>query len=328
MKRLILVLSFLLVGLAGHAVAGTTTGGIVSQTLAAVGSCADYRVSGVCFWLKCPCGKSCCVKTSIRVTHFRPDVVISTYHDPKQHPWSDYGSLVATQSTSIAGGLLNLLLDSAGSRTQGNEPRDRSKLFRDGDAIGHPLTSGFLGYFCPAATTAFQPYFDSHIDAITWRSIVPIESLYPQALIPGLSEVGNFPINTWGSIYPRDGNLTQQHAVKNSAVLSLRIGHIATRDGQPHVYTKIPTGGIKQIGDYRTWLPTSPLDLDTKTGKWQMLSPSPETSCTAFGINDVASLTTWGDGKTDSAEGYAYNLWREYSCCQKVGTVFLYAITF
>lgn len=328
MTRAVLFLCILLLLPVGTVSAGMTTSDVITRTMSGAGSCANWKVSGVCFWLKCPCGYSCCVRASVRVTHFRPDVVVSTYHDASMHPWSDYGAMVASGSTSVASGLLGLLIDSAGTRTRDNERRDRSKLYRDGDAIGHPLTWGFFGYACPAATTAFYPYFNSMYDAMVWRGILPVEMLYPQSLTPGMREIGSWPTNTWSNLYPRDGNVTQEHFVKGAAVISQRIGDIATRNGQPHVYNQIPTGGIQMISGYRVWLPSSPLvEMDPSTGKWQMISPVPETSCGVFGVNDTLSLNAWGDGKTDAAEGYSFNLWREYSCCQKNGTLFLYAIT-
>lgn len=326
-RILFLICALILAPINNAFAAGITTTEVITRTFAAAASCSNWKVSGVCFWLKCPCGYSCCVKTSVRISHYRPDVVVSTYHEASLHPWADYGALVADASTSIATSLLGQLIDSAGTRTRGDR-RDRNKMFRDGDAIGFPLSSGFMGLACPSATTPFYPYFSSGVDAFVWRGMLPIEILYPQSWIPGMREVGTWPANTWGNLYPRDGNLTQQHMVKNAAVLSQRIGDIATRSGEPHIYTQIPTGGVKDIDSYRVWLPSSPLkEMDPKTGLWQMISPNADVSCTVFGTNDTLSLTSWGDGKTDTNEGYAFNLWREYSCCKKNGTAFLWAIT-
>ncbi|MDP2096365.1 MAG: TraU family protein, partial [Hydrogenophaga sp.] len=74
----------------GHASAQTNTMGVVSATLASAPSCISYRVTGVCFFLRCtPFG--CTVETSIRVSHYMPDVVVSTFNDQYIHPWRDVG---------------------------------------------------------------------------------------------------------------------------------------------------------------------------------------------------------------------------------------------
>lgn len=48
-------------------------------------SCISWRVSGICYWLLCtPFG--CTVKTSIKVTHFIPETVVSVYQDKGKNP--------------------------------------------------------------------------------------------------------------------------------------------------------------------------------------------------------------------------------------------------
>ena len=90
----------------------------------------------------------------------------------------------------------------------------------------------------------------------------------------------------------------------------------------------VNTGGIRMIGNYRVWLPPAVKENDGSTGKWQMLAPKADSSCQVFGKNDTLALSSWGDGKTDKNEAYAFNLWRPYSCCSKAGQAFLGAVTF
>lgn len=324
--RELVVVGLLLVSMAADA--GITTPTVIARTVAGAPGCASWRVSGACFWLTCS-WHGCHVSSSVRVSHYIPDVVVSTYHDPATHPWSDYGMALATSATSVGSGLLGMLIDSAGTRTRDNERRDRNKMFRDADAIGNPVVAspGLLGMSCPSAATAFYPYDQSFLDALVWREIIPIESLYPQSLVPGVREIGSWPTNTWGNLYPRVGSVTQEHFVKGAAVLSQRVGDIITRTGQPHVYTPLPTGGVRMMGSYRVWLPPPLVEMDASTGKWQMISPAADTTCGVFGVNDTFSVTSWGDNKTDPNEGYSFNLWRPYSCCQRAGTWFLYAVT-
>lgn len=270
----------------------------------------------------------------MRVSHYNPDAVVSTFHEENTHPWSDWGGSLARSLRSAAAGLVGMPVDSAGTRTR-DDGRDQAQLYRDADVIGHPSSllsmlggSGGHAVLCPTPVRAFQPYFSSYLDALAWRSMLPIESLYPAALVAGLREIGTWPLNSWGSVYPRDGHVTQQHPAKGAAVLSQRMGDIVTRNGQPHVYTPLPAGGQRMVRNMLVWQPPPLAERDASTGKWQMLVPSAQRSCEVFGANDTAVPTSWGDGRTSGTGSYAFNLWRPYSCCARAGQVFLGALTF
>jgi len=293
-----------------------------------------WHPSGVCFWLKCE-WFSCSVRTSLRISHYNPDVVVSSYHDADTHPWADFGKSLTKSLISTGSSLISNPIDSAGTRTR-DDGRDKAKIYQDADAIGSPTAlrsmlhttsdDSSISTICPTPITPFRPYFHSFIDGLTWRGMLPMEALYPASWIPGMHEIGNWPLNSWANLYPRDGNVTQQHPVKAAAVLSQRVGDITTRSGQPHVYTQLPTNERKIIDDYMVWLPPSLEEMKEKTGKWQMLSPVADKSCEIFGKNDSVLPASWGDAKTDIGEAYAFNLWRPYSCCSKAGQFFLYAI--
>lgn len=334
MFRLAAALPVLAAG--GTALAQTdtvSTAQIVANTTAAAPSCLSWRVSGTCFWLRCALWK-CSVKTSMRVTHYNPDAVVSSFHDEATHPWSDWGGPLERQLRSAANTLVGAPVDSAGTRTR-DDGRDRSKMYRDADVIGHPSTllamlgsTGSVPMLCPTDVRAFQPYLSSYTDALVWRAMLPIESFYLEALTPGMREIGSWPTNSWSGVYPRDGNVTQQHPVKAAAVLSQRAGDVATRSAQPHLYTPLPTGGQRMIRNYMVWQPPPLVERDISTGKWQMVSPRSQNTCEVFGGNDSILPVSWGDGRTSGTGGHAFNLWRPYSCCSRAGQVFLGAITF
>ena len=173
------------------------------------------------------------------------------------------------------------------------------------------ITSGLI---CPSTARPFSPHFQSSIDGLVWRGIVPAELLYPQSFLPGISEIGSFPSNTWGSLYPRYGSLTQPIPIKGSAVISQRVASIISQSRQPHIYKPL-TGdsGYKyfNLGAIR------PRDIGES--KWQRLYPNAETGCQVFGTNDSLNLTSWGDGNSTSEEGYSWNLWRRLECCKVEG---------
>ncbi len=311
----------------------TTTAQILANTASAVPSCASWRVSGTCFWLRCGFW-SCSVHTSLRVSHYNSDAVVSAFHDDALHPWRDAGRALARGVRGAATGLVGQPIDSAGTRTR-DDRRDRARMFRDVDVIGHPAgllsstgAGGNVPMVCPTTVQPLQPYFSSYLDALVWRSLLPVEWFYPASFVPGLREIGDWPANSWGAVHPRDGNVAQQHPVKAAAVLAQRAGDITTRGGQPHVYLPLPTGGQRMVGNSLVWMPPPLVERDISTGKWQMLAPQAQGSCEVFGVNDGALPASWGDGRTSGSGGYAFNLWRPYSCCSREGNVFLGAVTF
>lgn len=309
-----------------------TTAEIVSKTTDAAFSCMQWMPIGICFWLRCSI-YDCDVETSLKVGHYNPDLVVSSYNELGGNPWEEIRSVLGSAQKSAAAGLLGALMpvpidvESAGNRTEGTTAnRDHKNLiFREVDAIGHPLgsLSGIVsgtGMLCETETTSFVPYFQSSLDALSWRMAVP-EMFYPASFIPGLREIGNWPLQTWGGVYPRTGWTTQAEEPKAAAITAQRAGDIVTRTGQPHIYLPITELSSGQ----KVWSPGPLMEKDRSTGIWQMLVPVTETSCDVFGANDLATATGWGGGKVDEEGDYVWNLWRPYKCCEQKG-VFLFSI--
>jgi integrating conjugative element protein (TIGR03756 family) len=301
-----------------------TTPSIITQTTAGALSCMQWLPIGTCFWLRCSLS-GCSVRTSIKVGHYNPDLVVSTYNELGGNPWAEIRATLGLAQKAAATGLLGALLpvpiDSAGNRTEGTSERDHQNLvYRETDAIGHPLSSlsglvGGVGLLCPSETTSFVPYFQSGLDALSWRQEVP-EIFYPASVIPGLRELGTWPLQTWGGVYPRTGWTTQAEEPKAAAINAQRAGDIVTRAAQPHVYVPVTASSPSGLN---VWSPGPLVEADNSTGTWQMLVPQPEASCDVFGTNDLASLTGWGGGRVDSEGDYVWNLWRPYKCCRRRG---------
>ncbi|EBO4818808.1 TIGR03756 family integrating conjugative element protein [Salmonella enterica subsp. enterica serovar Teko] len=298
--------------------AAINTASIVASAISP--SCISWRVSGICYWLLCtPFG--CTVKTSVKVTHFIPETVVSVYQDKGKNPWTEMALVSGTSGgveNAVSGALAGL---SAGGGSVSKVPGQRSlhTRFKYVDAIGHPatsLTGGQIpGYSCNSAATPLFPYFLSTLDSLVWRSGVP-ELAYPEALIPGKREVGSQASqNMWGNVYPRSGFITQQDDYKAGAVIAQRVADIITRSGQVHVYQ--PLVGHRSPG----YWPPGPVteNTGTKNHKWQRLSPSLSQSCAVF-------PDTGGHVAEDG--NYAWALWQPYSCCKRRGQTFLYSTDF
>ena len=271
--------------------------------------CVKYQVVGVCYWLYCtPTG--CTVRTSVKVRHFRPDLVVSTYSVTGQNPWVDISPL----SPPLPG------LAEAGGNTYPRAVGQHSKIrFKNADAIGFPAGDALahffsqFGYICAPSSQPFIPYFLSTLDPLAWRGGVP-EMFYPEALTPGLREVRKDG-DMWGNIYPRSGALSQTHDYKAGAVIAQRTADLVTRDGQSHVYLPLiasPHDGY--------WPPDPVMEGDSHNHQWQMLAPKKSASCTIFPDGAVTDTYT---GKLAEDGAYAWTLWRPYKCCPRRGQSFL-----
>lgn len=299
--------------------AAINTASIVASSVSP--SCINWRVSGICYWLLCtPVG--CTVKTSVKVTHFIPEAVVSVYQDRGKNPWTEM-SLVSGTSGGVENAISGALagLSAGGGESVSKVPGQRSlhTRFKYADALGHPsasLIGGQIpGYSCKSAATPLFPYFLSTLDTLVWRTGVP-ELAYPEALIPGQREVGSQASqNMWGNVYPRSGFVTQQDDYKAGAMIAQRVADIITRSGQIHVYQ--PLVGHRSPG----YWPPEPVteNTGTKNHKWQRLSPSLSQSCAVF--PDTG-------GKVAKDGNYAWSLWQPYSCCKRRGQTFLYSTDF
>lgn len=283
--------------------AAITSAAIISSTLSP--QCLEYKVVGICYWLLCT-SFGCKVKTSTKVHHYVPDAVVTAYSSTGLSPWTEMAGLGAPTSAAQAGG----------DGTTNHQGENNVIKFKEADVIGHPGGATFMkfasasGYACSGATLPLTPHFLSTRDTIGWRYGVP-ESVFPEAVTPGLREVGSSLIaNQWGNIYPRSGFLHQVDDYKAGAVVAQRAADITTRPGQLHVY--LPMLGMPLPG----YWPAGPVrEGDPTSGKWQELTPTLSPMCAVF--PSIGPNIEAHDG------GYAWALWRPYTCCERRGQTFL-----
>ena len=311
--------------------AGTiSTTEIVSKTADATFACMQWTPVGLCFWLRCSYFE-CDVESSIKIGHYNPDFVVSSYNELGRNPWDEIRSLLGGIQEAAAKGILGRLsdlpIDSTGNRTEGTtDNRDHKNLvFRETDVIGHPwqiFSGSFPQYLCASQAEPFKPYFQSGLDAQSWRHAIP-EMFYAASFTPGLRELGDWPLQTWGGVFPRTGWTIQAEEPKAAALNAQRAGDIVTRDRQPHVYLSLDEPSSE---NQRVWPPGPLRETDPRTGTWQMLLPKTDSECAVFGINDLASDSGWSGGRVDEEGDYVWNLWRPYKCCERAGQLFLFDI--
>lgn len=106
--------------------------------------CLNYCFTGVCFFLQCtPLG--CTVRTSPKIEHYNPDLVVSVYNlniqGGSQNPWEEVRVSLGLPTQSIAGKLLRTLTGvTPGSGSATSHPEKVVALrHKEIEAIGHPF---------------------------------------------------------------------------------------------------------------------------------------------------------------------------------------------
>jgi hypothetical protein len=138
-----------------------------------------------------------------------------------------------------------------------------------------------------------------------------------------MREIGQFPLWTWGAVYPRHGLVHQSDDAKagggdRAAGRRHRDPRkSAARLSAPGLGSRVVPELIGSDSDgrwgrgctfsqTRVWDPGRLIERDHTTGEWQMLAPRMESSCGVFGTNDLTSLNSWGVGQIAEDRNYAW----------------------
>lgn len=272
--------------------------------------CLRFMLVGICIWVTCT-NVGCDVEIALKYGHFNPDLLVMV-----RNPQG-----------------INRVEDSY--RPDTHNRNHQNLIYRETLAVGHPLAGQI---YCPSQADSGVPYFISELDAVGWRWGIP-DMLFPPSYVPGLREIGFWPLNTWGPVYPRGGWTIQTEDPKAAAIVAQRTGDIVTRTGEPHVYRSL--SGPVIDGRKFTWPPFIGLTENTnRGGDWQLMPPKSQDSsttssnskitpfCEVFGENDTISITGWGGGKVSPDGDYLFTLWRPYTCCEIKGATLAFYIDF
>ncbi len=280
-------------------------------------SCIDYCFEGTCFFWYCSLFHGCGVRSSIRVSHRNPDVVVSVYREPGKNPWVEIQELYGWLQEEVLDTSVSLWEiagnDSAGTGDQtARSQQTRPLVYREADAIGFPYKFSWLSteYFCGTTQTPWLPHFQSAFDNYNWR-IALGEYAYLIDMIPGFSSVGIPVVNKWGDVYRRSGFVSQLDDAKANAVIAQRVGSIISQAGQPHLY--VPIDGTPETGQKFFRLPGELENNSSSGGVWQMIAPMKEEQCHVFGQDSF--LDKWSDGRQSEDKASVFVLWRPYECC-------------
>lgn len=307
-----------------------TSAEIISRS--ASKQCLDWKLIGVCFWLVCRKGR-CRIRTTSKIQHNLPDLVVSTF--PHQTPWLEMRAAHPDVRLGAGGG------DQSRENTHSMTVR-----FKEAQVVGNPavtLRNIFdVPFICRSKAKPSAMYFNSQhpLNNLQWRGH-SADLQKSETWVPGQREIGNWPTNTWGAVYPRSGFIAQAEDPKAGAVIAQRAVDIVTREGQGFHYTALAHQGYrwetwgnpeaKSAHDCTEfggrWIPPHPLNSrpgqcvsqrsvqwlpvsSEKTDKWQMISPAVDNRCETFG-----STGEWSAGKEAKDGNYLFNYWRKYKCC-------------
>jgi len=283
--------------------------------------CLSYSILPnpcIYMYLSCSFFSGCSIKFTARdrIQHKLPDLVVSSFSKSGNNPWWESQqtesklAVKAMQSAVIKAAFANNTLRGAGHENMGvsltvNQSKNNLR-FHEVNVIGSPASRvirrtmkyavpRLMGspYLCPSSVRPMFPYFMSEVDAIAWRKAEL--NISPQSF-PGRREIGNWPTNTWGSVFPRIGFVIQTEVAKAAAISAQRAIDIVSKHRQmPHLYQAYPMSGISE-----------------KTPAWQMISPKKSNRCEAFGSPNLH----WAKDKNNEDGQYAWNYWRTYQCCK------------
>jgi integrating conjugative element protein (TIGR03756 family) len=167
----------------------SATGSYALNTATIVGSvaspdCLEYRVVGICYWLYCT-WTGCTVRTSVKVRHYIPDAVVSSYSNTGENPWVEVRAMSTPNPSAQAGG----------DGTTNDDHENNLAKFKNADVIGHPGGRCSTSSPRPPATSAKARARPScRICSARWTrwpgATTSRRWFYPEALIPGMREVG------------------------------------------------------------------------------------------------------------------------------------------
>lgn len=234
-------------------------------------NCLDWKIVGVCFWLHCKYGR-CKINTTPRIRHYLPDVVFTAYDQTGFPPWTELRSLLHLNSS--LGSLLQ-----GGSFPSTDTADGHALRFKEVDAVGHPFPLRKkvfdVPYLCRSQAKPLFPYFVSTLDHLEWRG--GLESARPESLTPGLREIGNWPQNSWGAIFPRTGFVLQAEDAKAAAVAVQRAADIVTQPDQARVYVAFGYSGHRRVTHGDMAAPNREA-CERSGGSWRAGSPVPKPS--------------------------------------------------
>lgn len=256
--------------------------------------CLNYCLEGACVFLKCGL-TGCSINTVPKVSHNRPDLLVSAVSQPGDEPWTEARLTIVNIANRIGGSLLERMFGffmGGGEDSATTQKANTQNLkFKDVHILGTPMASMNFDHMCKSHTDAFTPHLVTESNFIGWR--LGIERILPQSYVPGYDEVGQFPSHTWGPVYPRNGVVNQRDDAKAAAVMARRGMSVITDGGMGHIYQSFPGGNQNNT-------------------PWQPLHPRRGQCEAQLGTDNSLS---WSEKNLSEDGNNSWLYWQRYQCC-------------
>lgn len=273
--------------------------------------CINYKVKGLCVWLKCT-HFGCYIVTSIVVSHYNPDALFEVTQSQNNLPIGWISNPVKSVINAPATTLLGM---APGPGMQRSGLQQKNKQFFEVGVYGNPvlpLYKGIVGTFfslanfCNSSVVPLKPYMNSELD-LEWRYSMT-EALLT-ASPSNFSRYIGTPSDQWGHVYPRVGSVIQPDPFRAAATAAQRTASIVTTSPDAHINIDLPD----TVPNQKTWAPTSAIEGDRETAMWQKNYPRGDSGCKVFPANGVDSSV---DTTSSDTFNYLWTLWRRYECCK------------
>ena len=288
---------------------------------------------GVCFWLRCS-WTGCRVRTSLKVGHYNPDLVVSVYNELGGNPWAEIRATLGLAQTRrghrIARGA------AAGTHRQRRQPHRGDRRSAGPPEPGVPRDRCHRSSAEHAVRRRRRRGALVRIPDDELRSVLPVGprcavlaagdpgDLLSRELDPGAARGGYLAAADLGqraSSHRLDdpGGRAQGRGPQRAA----RRRHRHPDRAATHLPTahRIRARAASASGRRVRWSRRMPAPAP---GRCWRLAPRRAVVCSA--PTTWRASAGWGGGRVDSAGDYVWNLWRPYQCCSRRGQWFLFDI--
>lgn len=309
MNRKNLILFLVISFLGKNIFADINSATMTADTLEALPSCVHYEIKGLCYWANWNG-----INTTPYIEQYLPDVVVTVFNKPGDNPWLEIRDTYDEAGKAAENQIVSSLTDLKVGDGQHSldDVREQNVFFKEADVIGNPglavLPKDIV--FLPSTATPFVPYYQSMLDAASWRGLPQIkttlaEEAYAMVADP-FHHVGTQFIN-WGGVYPHEGKVASSNDAKAAAVIAQRAGDLITSNNPiilGHIYKPLST----QCGEECN---AAAIQENSSNTKFQMIYPVEENRCDYFGKTIDFGQTA----ETQTNGAYVWIVWRHYSGC-------------
>ncbi len=271
--------------------------------------CLRYKIpTQFCLWISPWAGKN----VTPFLDHYSPDLVVIVYRNQADNPWIEVNALL-DKGSHMAQASVMAHLGASSPIGSGNhslmDTHEQAVIFKEADVIGNPAVALFPKYIgdvlLPSTATPMKPYFQSILDSVLWRGLMP-EALPEEMASVALGAIHHVGIGLvdWGGVYPHEGTVIGNNDAKASMVIAQRAADVLTNH--------IGYGHLKQSLDNTCGqhCNASPITENSNDTLFQLIYPIEQTDCVPLG-----SEASYNERMLNDKGVYMWIVWRHYQGC-------------